>query len=95
MSRAMNKLEAACHEYGFDQTSVDAFVEGANWADSNPNWISVEEELPANNSLVLIKDEFSSGFYTAYYLDDSKTWRSWETDRELHHVTHWMDVFEP
>lgn len=95
MSRAMKKLEAACHEYGFDQTSVNAFVMGADWADSNPNWKSVEEELPTRKYPVLIKDEFNSGFYTAYYLADSETWVSWETYREFHHVTHWMDIFEP
>ena len=33
---------------------VDAYLNGAEWADEHPNWISVEDELPPIGGIVLV-----------------------------------------
>lgn len=74
------------------------FIDGAVWADSHPNWISVEDELPEHNEednglisyptvLVCLYD----GFRTEDYYDDiSGEWRDFDGD-----VEYWMPMPQP
>lgn len=71
------------------------FIEGAEWADSHPAWVSVEDRLPKRMSeksrfsetvLVYNKEGFND---TAYYDYEEKIWR-W-----LPGVTHWMPLPTP
>ena len=71
---------------------------GAEWADKNPHWISVEDELPEHNEednglisyptvLVCLYD----GFRTEDYYDDiSGEWRDFDGD-----VEYWMPFPTP
>lgn len=74
------------------------FEMGAKWADKNPHWISVEDELPEHNEednglisyptvLVCLYD----GFITEDYYDDiSGEWRDYDGD-----VEYWMPMPQP
>ena len=74
------------------------FEMGAEWADKNPHWISVEDELPEHNEednglisyptvLVCLYD----GFRTEdYYGDISGEWRDFDGD-----VEYWMPMPQP
>ena len=74
------------------------FEMGAEWADKNPHWISVEDELPEHNEednglisyptvLVCLYD----GFRTEDYYDDiSGEWRDFDGD-----VEYWMPFPTP
>ena len=71
------------------------FIEGAEWADSHPAWVSVEERLPKRMSK---KSRFSetvlvynkAGFKDVTYYDfEEKAWR-WAPG-----VTHWMQITPP
>ena len=80
---------------GSDARVRAAFYNGARWADKNPHWISVEDELPEHNEednglipyptvLVCLYD----GFRTEDYYDDiSGEWRDFDGD-----VEYWMPM---
>ena len=52
MSRKEQIQKAAIKyvEQGFPDTFIAGFLYGAMWADSHPNWISVEDELPPHDT---------------------------------------------
>lgn len=61
------------------------FIDGAHWADSYPNWIPVEKELPKEKGAYL------------FHFDDGQT-RVEGYFPELHLskcVTHWMPIVPP
>ena len=70
-----------------------AFDEGAQWADNNPHWISVEDELPpkqpnreqSKNVLVRTNSGRTKIEYYDYGNDVIKEW--WE-----YNITHWMPL---
>ena len=74
---------------------LSAFRAGAQWADSHPNWISVEDELPPRaeksftfSDYVLVCDNI--GYIdTACYNFEKNRW-DW-----LNNVTHWMHLPQP
>ena len=64
----------------------DAFMAGAQWADANPHWISVEDELPKKDGryIFLQKSSIICGIiYIAMY------YKSIGLNRD---VTHWMPL---
>lgn len=82
------------------------FESGVNWADSNPKspWISVEDDLPCNNSdvihfgftnRVLVIDEHKNIFIAYMKKNGNNEW-IWYSDEDnfglLHVVTHWMPI---
>ena len=63
----------------------DAWYAAVKWADSHPNWISVEDELPKEKGAYL------------FHFDDGQT-RVEGYFPELHLskcVTHWMEIVPP
>lgn len=72
-----------------------AFKKGAEWADTHPNWISVEDELPKCEMfkgfpvyptvIICTEDGFRD---TGYYNTNTKEWEEFEN------VTHWMPLPE-
>ena len=64
------------------------FEKGAEWADTHPNWISVEDELPPLRQRVLAYNGVT--IYIAWVSDDFV----WRTHKEhcfhTYPVTHWM-----
>ena len=68
------------------------FIDGCVWADSHPNWISVEDELPPRaeksftfSDYVLVCDNIGY-IETACYNFEKNRW-DW-----LNNVTHWMHL---
>jgi hypothetical protein len=79
---------------------LSAFRAGAQWADSYPNWISVDEELPEKGKDVLVWSSGSDEPMVGYY------WH-WNWQRKQHmfyvyndrnmwgNITHWMEIQPP
>ena len=70
---------------------VAAFMDGANYADAHPHWISVEGELPKDGDYVLICN--NRGLMTTS-LYEGKEWVISETYLAVN-VTHWMPLPQP
>lgn len=75
------------------------FIHGAEWADSHPHWISVEDELPPKKSEY---DDLSNNvlatdgkeIYESVYNHDFEDWFThdmWGLDK----ITHWMPLPQP
>lgn len=67
------------------------YIEGAVWADKNPHWISVEDELPKDGEYVLICNK--RGLMTTS-LYENEEWVISETYLAVN-VTHWMPLPQP
>ena len=72
-------------------------INGAEWADEHPHWISVDEELPPTSD----KDDESDDYLTVdsdgdknvgYYNKMDELWFS--CDGHILDVTHWMPMLE-
>ena len=61
------------------------FIRGAIWADSHPNWISVEEELPKEKGKYMFRLSNGDMYYETYY----------PKLKLLDNVTHWMEIQPP
>lgn len=77
----------------------NGFIAGAEWADSHPNWISVEERLPEKDNefedyskLVIVTNgkDFWQGMYN-YGGEEWLTFDLWQIDD----ATHWMEIVPP
>ena len=64
---------------------LSAFRAGAQWADSYPNWISVEEELPKEQGKYMFRLSNGDMYYETYY----------PKLKLLDNVTHWMPIVPP
>ena len=80
-----------------------AFIEGAKWADNNPNWISVEDDLPCNHEELIdknFKGNFQKTLFVVVWYDNHEDldcmisengeWRWLSKFRNSY--THWMPV---
>lgn len=67
------------------------FIDGVDWADAHPNWISVEDEMPKNKERVFITDGECTDFGFYDYTDDA--WQPFE--QWLGNITHWMPLPQP
>ena len=82
------------------------FIDGAKWADSHPQWIPVEEELPKINDVASswdCSDEvyiyLATGSHcVGRYEHDKNTnefyWVLYGVDKDIP-VTHWMPIVPP
>lgn len=99
------QIEITSLAYGCVGSGID-FEAGAKWADANPKspWISVEDDLPCNNSdvihfgftnRVLVIDEHKNIFIAYMKKNGNNEW-IWYSDEDnfglLHVVTHWMPI---
>ena len=64
---------------------LSAFRAGAQWADSYPNWISVEDELPKEQGKYMFRLSNGDMCYETYY----------PKLKLLGNVTHWMPIVPP
>lgn len=97
MTREEQYIEAA-NPYIDDPLRYLGFMDGAEWADSHPRWISVEDELPPkeseyedNSIVVLATDGYGvyKGLYRCNeYLSGWFTCDLWA----LENITHWMPL---
>lgn len=95
MTREEQIWDEACHRYA-DSKMRNAFVAAANWADSHPHWIPVEEELPKENGKTgqSISVWATNGLMSCEmrYNFDTKKWTDMWGDP--FDVTHWMPLPE-
>ena len=70
------------------------FIDGAKWADQHPAWVSVEEELPEENTAPLVRMDLTEKFGEETILYDVVVF-----DRNgfntPYKVTHWMQITPP
>ena len=78
---------------------LSAFRAGAQWADSYPNWISVEDELPEKENefedyskLVVVTD--GKDFYKGMYNYGGECWLTHDL-WPIEDATYWMEVQLP
>ena len=69
------------------------FIEGAEWADSHPAWVSVEERLPKERGkLYLVCDKYGRVGESAYDVEDDIWYRQ---SGMVLNPTHWMQLPQP
>lgn len=68
-------------------TIMMGFESGAEWADENPHWISVEDELPKENEDVLVL--LNNG---EYIIADCDAIEAINRNPALFNVTYWMTL---
>lgn len=79
------EIRLTADKYCLDEYTRLGFVAGAEWADSHPRWISVEEEFPPHNQA-----------YLAYWLHlGVGRYRFVKANEKVakrfkEHITHWM-----
>lgn len=77
------------------------FIHGAEWADSHPRWISVEDELPPYNKNVLVYDAehpYFEFWWARRYAKGSGRLldkNGFTTLTDEVNVTHWMYINPP
>ncbi len=92
MTREKQRANAA-HSYiksdavtaGNEYLAFGDFINGAKWADSYPNWISVEDELPKEQGKYMFRLSNGDMYYETYY----------PKLKLLDNVTHWMEIVPP
>lgn len=94
MKKTKRELEIrqAAVEHEWPVVFDDIFAEGAEWADSHPNWIPVDDELPKKLEPVLCTNghDVGVGFYDC---DDSGENVLWAAPHMgCLEVTHWMPL---
>ncbi len=97
-------LEEAAKEYAdglydpddrgvlYKETQKD-FMAGAEWQAKQSPWISVEDRLPDNQDIVLVRDEYDR-FCTAYLHGKNSGFITYGEDAYnfFGEITHWMPI---
>lgn len=91
MTRENQYINAAA-QYLDDPNRYLGFMNGAEWADSHPHWISVEDELPTCNVFVLTCD--GQGNTNLLMLAGNGGWYDHSVAKHRN-ITHWMPLPEP
>lgn len=70
-----------------------AFMKGAEWQAKQDTWISVEERLPENQDIVLVRSEYG-GKATAYFHGKNSGFITYGEDayKVFGDITHWMPI---
>ena len=77
---------------------LSAFRAGAQWADSYPNWIPVEDELPKERGQYFVYTAADQSWQSEWMQDKSGEWHwfcSPMTVGTIANVTHWMPIVPP
>lgn len=109
MTREEQRAKAA-HEYiqsdsvaaGNEVLAFGDFINGAKWADSHPNWISVEDEPypPKKNKWDKKSEEVliyglwmgrPTRLFGTYHYDTNE----WGANGLISNITHWMPIVPP
>jgi hypothetical protein len=86
----MKREQEILKAYNEQQTKLGnqehTFMRGAKWADANPHWISVEDELPKKDGDILV-----------YCADGVGVWEydksyNGQDMKDYNHITHWMPM---
>ena len=54
IEKAAKEITQDIEDWEVAEDIEDAFIEGAEWADSHPHWISVEDDLPKEDVFVQV-----------------------------------------
>ena len=100
MTREEQIKEAAaeyCVMYGIGDLfdTMAGFKEGAEWADSHPHWIPVEERLPEDRGHYLVYSQFGDVWLSEWMQDKEGRWDWYVAPICLgiiSKVTHWMPL---
>lgn len=68
----------------------EAFIAGANWADDNPNWIRLIDEMPPIGVNVLTRVVKGDG--SVVYQVDRRASYEWVNLCHYDKITHWMRI---
>lgn len=71
---------------------ASAFMDGANYADAHPHWISVEDELPKIGKDVLVLREDGEMQVAHQYNEEIARWWSVDGFPLKNNITHWMPM---
>lgn len=90
---AIDEVKDTCNPASKRGLLYAGFVDGAEWADAHPHWISIDDELPpkqpnreqSKNVLVRTNSGRTKIEYYDYGNDVIKEW--WE-----YNITHWMPL---
>lgn len=93
---AFEYIKSDAVKAGEEYTSFGDFINGAEWADAHPHWISVENKLPPKKSEY---DDLSNNvlatdgkeIYESVYNHDFEDWFTHDM-WELVKITHWMPL---
>ena len=64
-------------------------------ADSYPNWISVEEELPKVQDWYLCYNDVEDGSEVLHWEGDGNVWMDNDWHYKSKEITHWMPLPQP
>lgn len=81
-------------DYPYDDIDmINAFKAGAEWQAKQSTWVSVEERLPENQDIVLVRGEYG-GKATAYLHGKDSGFIIYGEDayKVFGEVTHWMPI---
>lgn len=81
-------------DYPYDDIDmINAFKAGAEWQAKQSPWVSVEERLPENQDIVLVRDEYG-GKATAYLHGKNSGFIVYGEDayKVFAEITHWMPI---
>jgi hypothetical protein len=84
-------LAVANLRYQNSMNAASAFVDGAKFADENPDWANPNNRLPEDQRDVLVLDK-NKAFHVAYYMGDSEVWMDSTRSEEIHGVELWMPM---
>ena len=75
---------------GVYKQSYESFISGAEWQSKQSPWISVNERLPENNTVVLTRGAYG------FLICQLSSLGEWETganvNKERLGITHWMPI---
>lgn len=75
---------------GVHKQSYESFISGAQWQSKQSPWISVNERLPENNTVVLTRGAYG------FLICQLSSLGEWETganiNKERLGITHWMPI---
>jgi hypothetical protein len=75
----------------FGVLASNCFLAGATYADANPDWTSIDEDLPENDSLALVYDKYGN-YHCARYSAQSGEWINNMKDKAVMGVEYWMPM---
>ena len=100
------KLDKIARRYAQDElkdnhASVEdivaaAFLNGIDYAEHHPHWISVEDELPKMETEVLMVSSGCTDTLFGYRCKAGKNgWYCYNDDDYWHNITHWQHLPQP
>ncbi len=86
-------FEDYCYNEDLQPYYIEGFKRGAEWQAKQSPWISVEERLPENQDIVLVRDEYG-GKATAYLHGKDSGFIVYGEDayKVFGEITHWMPI---